>query len=155
MKHSSSELLEFEQLKQLVGRFIAGPLGRLELEKVEPGSDRVQLEEALAETAEAMGMLREDSKPPLTGLADCTMAVQKLRIEGAVLEGREIADLTMLLDQERNVNAPIWEAGSAAVGGAHASQGLGPFRADFFLADLGGLVHGAASHEREQYESDH
>ncbi len=134
MKHSSSELLEFEQLKQLVGCFIAGPLGRLELEKVEPCSDRAQLEQSLAETAEAMGLLREDSKPPLTGLADCTMAVQKLRIEGAVLEGREIADLTMLLDRVTQIRSLLQGAPrlSARV------SGLADFRP--LLKDLTGKI---------------
>jgi DNA mismatch repair protein MutS2 len=134
MKHSSSELLEFEQLKQLVGRFIAGPLGRLELEKVEPGSDRAQLEEALAETAEAMDLLRGDSKPPLTGLADCTMAVQKLRIEGAVLEGREIADLTMLLDRVTQIRSLLQGAPRLAA----RVSGLADFRP--LLKDLTGKI---------------
>jgi DNA mismatch repair protein MutS2 len=134
MKHSSSELLEFEQLKQLVGRFIAGPLGRLELEKVEPGSDRAQMEEALAETAEAMDLLRGDSKPPLTGLADCTMAVQKLRIEGAVLEGREIADLTMLLDRVTQIRSLLQGAPRLAA----RVSGLTDFRP--LLKDLTGKI---------------
>jgi len=134
MKHSSSELLEFEQLKQLVGRFIAGPLGRLELEKVEPGSDRAQLEEALAETAEAMDLLRGDSKPPLTGLADCTMAVQKLRIEGAVLEGREIADLTMLLDRVTQIRSLLQGAPRLTA----RVSGLADFRP--LLKDLTGKI---------------
>jgi DNA mismatch repair protein MutS2 len=134
MKHSSSELLEFEQLKQLVGRFIAGPLGRLELEKVEPGSDRAQMEEALAETAEAMDLLRGDSKPPLTGLADCTMAVQKLRIEGAVLEGREIADLTMLLDRVTQIRSLLQGAPRLAA----RVSGLADFRP--LLKDLTGKI---------------
>jgi len=134
MKHSSSELLEFEQLKQLVGRFIAGPLGRLELEKVEPGSDRAQLEEALAETAEAMDLLRGDSKPPLTGLADCTMAVQKLRIEGAVLEGREIADLTMLLDRVTQIRSLL----QGALRLTARVSGLADFRP--LLKDLTGKI---------------
>ncbi len=134
MKHSSSELLEFEQLKALVGRYIAGPLGRLELEKVEPNSDRAALEDALAETAEAMELLREDSKPPLAGLVDCTVAVQKLRIEGAVLEGREIADLTALLDRVTQIRTLLQGATRLAA----RVSGLADFRP--LLKDLTGKI---------------
>jgi DNA mismatch repair protein MutS2 len=94
------------------------------------------LEEALAETAEAMDLFREDSKPTLTGLADCTIAVQKLRIEGAVLEGREIADLTMLLDRVTQIRSLLQGAPrlSARV------SGLADFRP--LLKDLTGKIQG-------------
>src|SRR5437660_9923578 len=103
MKHTSADLLEFEELKKLVGRYVSGPLGRLELERLEPVSDRALLEEALAEVAEAVEFVRLASRPPLTGLVDITTAVQKLRIEGAGLEAKEIADLTLFLDRTNEV----------------------------------------------------
>ncbi len=33
MKHTSADLLEFEELKRLLGRYVAGPLGRGELDR--------------------------------------------------------------------------------------------------------------------------
>ena len=36
MKRTSGELLEFEELKRLVGRYVAGPLGRAELDRLLP-----------------------------------------------------------------------------------------------------------------------
>ena len=48
MKTASADLLEFEALKMLLARFIASPLGRAELDRVEPGSDRDVLVATLA-----------------------------------------------------------------------------------------------------------
>ena len=105
MKHTSADILEFEELKRLVGRYVSGPLGRLELERVEPITDQAILESVLTEVAEAVEFLRLASKPPLTGLVDTTEAIQKLRIEGAGLDGREIADVTAFLDRTTEVRA--------------------------------------------------
>jgi len=39
MRTTSADLLEFDALKKLVGRFVASPLGRAELDRVAPGTD--------------------------------------------------------------------------------------------------------------------
>jgi DNA mismatch repair protein MutS2 len=110
MQVTSADILEFESLRQLIRRYIASPLGRRELESIEPSSDRERLEEQLAETAEAMEYVRAASQPQaasrgavirvkFTSIPDSAEAVGKLRIEGAVLEPRQIYDLAQLLDQ--------------------------------------------------------
>ena len=43
MKISSAELLEFDALKRLLLRYVSSPLGRLEIEKIQPGVDRAAL----------------------------------------------------------------------------------------------------------------
>ena len=62
----SADLLEFDSLRQLVGRFVRGPLGQAEIEKLEPHSDRAALEESLADVAEAMAYFEasEQRRPP-------------------------------------------------------------------------------------------
>src|SRR5258708_3306063 len=62
MKHASVDVLEFEALRELLGRYVASPLGRAELEKVQPRTDRARLEEELAEAEEATGYLRPAGK---------------------------------------------------------------------------------------------
>ena len=110
MKTTSADLLEFEALKSLLGRFVSSPLGRVELEKVEPGSDLAALTESLAEAEEGIGYLRSAAQPKGTqrGAAirldfsptpDLRLAAEKLRIEGATLEPREIFDVIALLDR--------------------------------------------------------
>ena len=67
MKSTSAGTLEFYRLRDLVGRFVSSPLGRRELAKVEPHSDRAALEADHAETGEAIGYLRSGAIDPETG----------------------------------------------------------------------------------------
>jgi DNA mismatch repair protein MutS2 len=103
MKRTSAELLEFEELKRLVGRYVAGPLGRAELDRLQPVSDREYLESTLAEVAEAVDFVRTNGRLPLGGLVDSNESVARLRIEGAALEAKEIADLIRFLDRADEV----------------------------------------------------
>jgi DNA mismatch repair protein MutS2 len=103
MKRTSGELLEFEELKRLVGRYVAGPLGRAELDRLQPVSDREYLESTLAEVAEAVDFVRTNGRLPLGGLVDSNESVARLRIEGAALEAKEIADLIRFLDRADEV----------------------------------------------------
>src|SRR3982750_2631286 len=91
MMRTSGHLLEWPELKNLIARYIAGPLGRAELEQLGPSSDRPGGERALAETAEAMEFARTAGRPPLSSATDIFQSVQKLRIEGAGLDGGGIA----------------------------------------------------------------
>ena len=63
MKTTSSDLLEFDGLIKLLGRFVSSPLGRAELERVEPSSDRAALIEILAETEEAIQYQQSAAQP--------------------------------------------------------------------------------------------
>ncbi len=138
MKHTSADLLEFEELKRLVGRYVSGPLGRLELERVEPITDKAVLESALGEVAEAVEFLRLASKPPLTGLVDTTAAIQKLRIEGAGLDGKEIADVTTFLDRTTEVRSLLLGEAKRFPKLAERGGGLADFRS--LLRDVSGKV---------------
>ena len=42
---TSAEILEYEPLRQLLGRYVSSPMGRRELEKVEPHTDSARLTE--------------------------------------------------------------------------------------------------------------
>ena len=101
MKTTSAGLLEFDELKRLLARYASSPLGRLEIEKIEPRTDRSALEETLAEAGEAMEYLQAASRPHpaargaavrlrFDSLPDPAEALGKLRIEGACLEAKEI-----------------------------------------------------------------
>src|SRR3989442_11131610 len=116
MIRTSSDVLEFEPLRQLLGRYVSSALGRAELEQVEPASDRGWIEAALADCAEAVEYVRTASSPqtPQHGAAICPRfdsipdpgpAVSLLRIEGAALEARQIYELTQLLDQAGQIRA--------------------------------------------------
>src|SRR6185295_8872974 len=116
MKTTSADLLEFDALKRLVGRYVSSPLGRAELEKVAPSSDQTSLTATLTEVGEAIAYLRSAAQPKpaqrgaairldFSGLADLRMAVEKLRIEGASLDPKEIFDLIALLDRAADMKS--------------------------------------------------
>ena len=103
------ETLEFDALRELVGRYVQSALGRTALEQIAPSADRALIESALADAGEAIGYLRASSEPQEAsrGAAirlnfgtgpDLAPALARLRIEGALLEAREIADVARWLD---------------------------------------------------------
>jgi DNA mismatch repair protein MutS2 len=102
-------VLEFEELRALLARYLRSPLGHAALAEVAPAADRTVIEDMLAETAEAIDYLRTASQPQpaARGAAirlrfdldsDPAPAVARLRIEGATLEATEILELARLLD---------------------------------------------------------
>ena len=146
---TSAEVLEFEALRDVVGRFVYSPMGRRELEKVEPGADRGVIEADLAETGEAIGYLRLAARPQpasrgaairidFGGLPDVETPVQKLRIEGASLEPKEIFDLFALLDRAADAKSVLLAAAERFPLLAARAQTIGEFRG--LLQELSGKI---------------
>ncbi len=140
---TSSEVLEFEKLRELLGRYLSSPLGRRELDKVQPHADRERLVGDLAEAGEAIEYLRTAAPPQPTargaairidfgGLPELDAAVHKLHIEGASLEPREISDLFLLLDRSA-------DAKSVLTATAERFPRLG--RRGLTIGDFRGLLH--------------
>jgi DNA mismatch repair protein MutS2 len=151
MKFTSAEVLEWEQVRGLLGRFIGSPLGAVELALVEPDDDRTRIEPLLAEAEEAIRYLRAAAAPQATGhgaairisfngLPDVAPAVGKLHIEGAALEPREIFDLIAFLDRAADAASFLTAAGERfPLLGARA-QGIGDFRP--LLREVEGKIRG-------------
>jgi DNA mismatch repair protein MutS2 len=144
-------VLEFEQVRGLVARYIGGSLGAAELAKVSPSIDRTAIEAALAEAGEATQYLRAAAAPQiagqgaairinLKGLADVTISIQKLHIEGAALEPREIFDLIGFLDRAADVASFLSAAGERFPRLAARAQGIGDFRP--LLKEVEGKIQG-------------
>src|SRR5262245_28934652 len=149
MKTTSAAALEFDSLLDLLHRFVVSPLGRVELERVAPHTDRARLESDLAETGEAMDYLRSAAQPKaatrgaairldFSSLPDLTQAAHKLRIEGASLEGLEIYQTLAVLDRAADFKSILnATAGRFPRLGARA-QAIGEFRD--VLRELSGKV---------------
>ena len=149
MQNFSADLLEFESLRQLLGRFVRSELGRQELEKLEPGSDRVALESTLADVAEAIAYLQAtfESQPAGRGAAirvrfdslpDIATTLPMLRIEGAGLEATQILGLTRLLEQAGEIRAVLNLAASRYP--RLGARGASIFDPRSMLRDLGGKI---------------
>jgi DNA mismatch repair protein MutS2 len=146
---TSAEVLEFESLRALLGRYVGSPLGRRELEKVQPDTDRERLAAALAEAGEAVGYLRLASRPQpasrgaairidFNNLPDVEAAVHKLRIEGASLDPKEIYDVFSLLDRAADAKSLLSAAAERFPLLARRALAIGDFR--LLLRDLDGKI---------------
>jgi DNA mismatch repair protein MutS2 len=121
MNQTSSEVLEYDAMKALVGRYVSSPMGRAELSALQPSDDRAAVEDALADADEAMEYVKAAAQPQpasrgaahrlrFEGLPDTEKAVELLRIEGATLEGRQIYELIELLDRGADARTILTEA---------------------------------------------
>ena len=149
MKATSADILEYESLRRLLGRYVASPLGKVELAKIAPHTDATRLAADLAEVGEATGYLRSAARPQVaargaairiefSGIPDLNEAVHKLRIEGASLDAKEIFDLFAVLDRAADAKSMLNAvAGRFPRLGARA-QAIGDFRA--LLKDLEGKI---------------
>jgi DNA mismatch repair protein MutS2 len=146
---TSADILEFEPLRQLVGRFVSSPLGRGELDKIQPHADAARLTEDLAETGEAIEYVRLAGRPQpaargaairidFGGLPDLDAAIHKLRIDGAGLEPKEIVDVLLLLDRAADAKSVLSAASERFVRLGRRAQTIGDFRA--LLQDLDGKI---------------
>src|SRR5579872_1987897 len=149
MRTTSAGVLEFESLRELVGGYVSSPLGRRELDKVQPHSDRDRLESDLAEAEEATGYLRAASKPQpavrgaairinFASIPDLTATVYKLRIEGATLEPKEISDVLVFLDRAADARSILNSVTERFPRLGQRAQAIGEFRA--LLNDLAGKI---------------
>src|SRR5262249_11861119 len=146
---NSAEVLEFESLRQLLGRYVSSPLGRRELAKIAPQADRERLEADLAEAGEAAQYLSVAARPQPTmrgaairvdfsAISDVEPAVHKLHIEGASLEPREIFELFTLLDSAADAKSHLIAAAERFPLLGRRAQSIGDFRA--LLREIDGKI---------------
>ena len=126
MSRSALEALELPALLEVVGRYVVSPLGewRLDVLRENPlHENRSEAETSLMETGEAMEVCAraqgaDDDKrtlpPRFQGLRDLRTAIDKLGVDGSVLEAIEIYHLLELLGLEVEVAAHL-----PAVAGGH------------------------------------
>ena len=116
MQNFSADLLEFESLRELLGRFVQSPPGAQELARIAPHSDRAALESTLADTGEAIAYLKASRQPQavtrgaavrvsFSSIPEIARTMPMLRIEGAGLEVMQILELTRLLEQAGEIRS--------------------------------------------------
>ena len=146
---TSAEVLEFESLRKLLARYVSSPMGKRELEKVQPHTDPNRLSEDLAEAGEGIEYLRLAARPQpaargaairidFGGLPDTEPAIYKLRIEGASLEPKEISDVFALLDRSADAKSLLTAASDRFPRLGRRALTIGDFRA--LLKDLDGKI---------------
>jgi DNA mismatch repair protein MutS2 len=148
MKTTSADLLEFDASKALLG-LVSSPLGRAELEKIAPSADLAALTEALAEVGEAIQYLRSAAQPKpaqrgaairlnFSSIPDLRTAAEKLRIEGASLDPKEIFDLISLLDRAADFKSILSAVAERFPRLGRKALAIGEFRT--VLQDVAGKI---------------
>ena len=149
MKATSADVLEYESLRALLGRYVSSPPGKRELANIAPHTDAARLTADLADAAEAVEYLRSAARPQtaargaairieFSGFPDLTEAVHKLRIEGASLEAKEIFDLFGVLDRAADAKSVLNAVAERFPRLGARAQLIGDFRS--LLKDLEGKI---------------
>src|SRR5579871_5886605 len=99
LQHTSERLLEFDQLRQLLGAYTASPLGHDRVMQLAPSRDRDWIQQQQQLTDELRGYLKTGARFDFHGLVDPTDIINKSRIRGAALEIAEIRDLLLVADR--------------------------------------------------------
>ncbi|MCL4783839.1 MAG: Smr/MutS family protein [Bryobacterales bacterium] len=139
MNQWSQDLLEFDEMKAIVGRYVYSAPARRALEALAPSTDLdalheafADLQEAIAYQAQAVGGSEASGGTLLrlkfSTLPDPTSAVAKLRIEGANLDEREILSVERFLERAQAFRAQLLEASRRFPRLAARVQSLADFR---------------------------
>ena len=116
MENSSLKLLEYDEMKAIIGRQISSNLARRILDDLAPSTNATALNEAHRETAEAVNLLDEAAGQKnvnirFSGLPEIDQGLGRIGIEGASLDGKEIYDLLQWLDRAAELRSSISNAG--------------------------------------------
>jgi len=95
------ETLEFARVLDVVADRAAGPLGAARLRARRPTADFVWIQEQLAAVEEVAVVLRREQPVLVEPVPDARSALARVRIEGSVLDGPELALLRRLLRAAR------------------------------------------------------
>jgi DNA mismatch repair protein MutS2 len=124
--HSEEGLdtVEFDSVLQLVAANAVGPLGAARVLGRRPTTDIDWIRAELARVAEVASLFRRGDSLLAEPIPDVTRTLARLRIEGSVLEGIELAGLQRVLGAARNVSFDLKRVTETAPRAAQLSQPL-------------------------------
>ncbi len=97
--HTSSRLLEFETLRELLAGYASSPLGQRRIAELLPSLDRAWIETQQQLTTEIREYRRVGGRFEFAGLPEVKTLIEKSRIAGAALETTEIRDVVLVADR--------------------------------------------------------
>jgi DNA mismatch repair protein MutS2 len=98
MSHSAEQLLEFDRLKEIVGRSTTCAPGRRAIEALAPRQDVASLETEFALVREAVAYLRAGSELGFGSLADPDAWIARVALPASVLVPAELLDVASLAE---------------------------------------------------------
>ncbi len=97
--HSSSRLLEFETLRDLLAGYASSPLGQRRIAELLPSLDHAWIRNQQQLTTEIREYRRVGGRFEFAGLPEVNKLIEKSRIGGAALETTEIRDVVLVADR--------------------------------------------------------
>jgi DNA mismatch repair protein MutS2 len=97
--HTSSRLLEFETLRDLLAGYASSPLGQHRIAELLPSLDRAWIETQQQLTTDIREYRRVGGRFEFAGLPEVRKLIEKSRISGAALETSEIRDVVVVADR--------------------------------------------------------
>ena len=107
----SLEALEYDHLKELVGRYVSNAAGRELLDSLRPSTDRALLEEMHVLNGEAMNYLREN-RVPFPEVALLPGVLERLGLGGVTLDLSEVEAIQDLLSEIQSLRSR-WKGAEA------------------------------------------
>ncbi|MBI5281531.1 MAG: endonuclease MutS2 [Candidatus Solibacter usitatus] len=149
MNPESLALLEYQRLRDLLGRYVSSDAGRRLLSLIEPSTDRPRLEAELDHAAEALAWLDDSARPQtragtaparlrFENLPDIDASSARLRIEGAVLEALEISAIAAVLERAAEVRLALAPHAARFPRLAALAASIGDFRSA--LREISGKI---------------
>ncbi len=99
VSRSSSRLLEFESLREVLAGYASSPLGQRRIADLAPSLDSAWIENQQQLTTEIREYRRVGGRFEFLGLPEVQMLIEKSRISGAALETTEIRDVVLVADR--------------------------------------------------------
>ncbi len=96
---TSSRLLEFETLRELLAGYTSSPLGLGRIAELRPSLDRAWIENQQELTTEIREYRRVGGRFEFAGLPEVEKLLEKSRIAGAALETTDIRDIILIADR--------------------------------------------------------
>ena len=108
------ETIEFTAVLELVAAHAVGPLGAARLRARRPTDDLPWIQSELDRVGEVAGLFRRGDQLLAEPIPDVTSSLARLRIEGSVLEGVELAALLTVFGAARAVHADLLRVNESA-----------------------------------------
>jgi DNA mismatch repair protein MutS2 len=99
LSQTSSRMLEFDSLRDVLSGYASSPLGRGLVARLAPSTDRAWIENQQKLTSEIREFLRVSGRFDFSGLLDVTKPVEKSRIANAAIETTDIRDVVLVVDR--------------------------------------------------------
>src|SRR5580698_6096381 len=96
---TSSRLLEFETLRDLLAGYASSPPGQRRVAELQPSLDHAWIETQQQLTTEIREYRRVGGRFEFAGLPEVQILIEKSRISGAALETTEIRDIVLVADR--------------------------------------------------------